>query len=382
MKTEKIIQKITTERNSSQKTHEAYTRSIKLYEEYCNKPLPKLIQEAQLEEDEGIRWNNSTLKKRLLDFRTYLYKKYKQNTAQLYLTTIIATYKHMGIDVQSLPYFSRKQVKTNPPIYYDDLPDKEVLQRVLGVCSPFMKAVTLFISSSGCSRIDTLNLKLDDYLQATMEYHHMNNIYDAIQKMQKTDHQIIPTFNLRRQKTGKPYFTFCSDEAVRAINDYLLTRDLSQSDKLFKCNKNYFNQQFKCLNDELGLGQVGDYGRFRPHMLRKYHASRLYEAGMDKYKVDQLQGRSKEKIQEAYFKDSPSSLREEYVECLPNLVVSDYEEVKTELEVTVEENRSLSNRLSSQNRLISDILERVDCLEREQLNKENVRGLKKYYQDL
>ena len=363
MKTEQILHKIGTERNSSKKTHEAYRRGIKIYEEYNNKPLAKLIAEAQLEEKQAVQWNNSTLRKRLIDFRSYLYMKYKQNTAQLYLTVTLSVYRHMGVNVQALPYFSRKQVKTNPPIYYDDLPDKEVLQLVIGVCNPFMKAVTLFLSSSGCSRIDTLNIKLKDYLSATWEYHHKNNIYDAIQEMQTIKHQIIPTFNLKRQKTGKQYFTFCSDEAVRAINDYLLTRDLSKSDKLFKCNKDYFSTQFRSINDELGLGEIGDYGRFRPHMLRKYHASRLYESGMDKYKIDQLQGRRKEKIQEAYFKDSPSTLKEEYIKCLDNLIVqgelmdcksTEYIELERKYKDKEREVESMNNRLSDIEKILYD----------------------------
>lgn len=363
MKTEDIIKKITSERNSSENTCISYRQSIALYEKYNNKPLSELIEEAQLEEKDAVRWNNSTLKNRLMDFRSYLYIKYKQNSARLHLTIILSTYRHMGVEVQPLPYFSQKQVKTNPPIYYDDLPDKQVLRRVIGVCSPFIKAVTLFMSSSGCSRIDTLNLKLTDYLLATREYHHQNNIYDAIQTMQGIEYQIIPIFYLKRQKTGKPYFTFCSDEAVRAINDYLLTRDLTKSDKLFKCDPHYFNHKFRSLNDELGLGEVGDYGRFRPHMLRKYHASRLYEAGMDKYKVDQLQGRSKEKVQEAYFKDSPSSLKEEYIKCLPNLVVNDYEEVKTELEASKEENQKLSTCLEDKEIEVENMNQRLQSIE-------------------
>lgn len=354
MKTENIIRKIIRERNGSEKTFITYCQGINVYEKFTKKPLAKLISEAQDEEKQGVPWNKCTLRENLMDFRSFLYSEYKQNTANTYLMPVISTYRHLGINVQSLPYFSRKQVKTNPPIYYDDLPDKEVLQRVLGVCNPFMRAVTLFISSSGCSRIDTLNITLNDYLSATWEYHHKDNIYDAITAMQSVEYQIIPTFNLRRRKTGRQYFTFCSDEAVRSINNYLLTRDLSRSDKLFKCHENYFSYQFKALNDELGLGTIGDYGRFRPHMLRKYHASRLYESGMDKYKIDQLQGRSKEKVQEAYFKDSPASLKEEYIKHLDNLIVetnildtksTEYIELEQKYKNKEQEVESMNNRL-------------------------------------
>ncbi|WP_299523392.1 tyrosine-type recombinase/integrase [uncultured Methanobrevibacter sp.] len=378
MNTEKLIKKIIKERNGSKNTWKVYTLSIKNYEKFNNMNFIDLLNEAKKEEN--TTWNNTILKKRLMNYREYLYRTYKKNTAMLYLTVIISTYRHLGVNVQTLPYFSMKTVKTNPPIYYDDLPDKNVLKTVIGITSPVLTAITLFISSSGCSRVDTLNITIHEYINATYEYHHQQDIYKAINVMDSLNYQIIPTFYLKRQKTGKQYFTFCSDEAVRAINSYLKTRKSLKGDlPLFKINGVYLNKRFKEINDKLGLGNRGDYARFRPHMLRKYHASMLYEAGMDKYKIDQLQGRSKEKVHEAYFKDSPSSLKEEYINCLPNLVVTDYEEVKTELEVKTEETKTLQDKLTNQNVIISEILERVNNLENETLTHENVKKLKRIY---
>lgn len=89
---------------------------------------------------------------------------------------------------------------------------------------------------------------------------------------------IVPTFKLTRQKTNKFYFTFCSPEAVNHILDYLIIskRKLKNEDKLFKTNLDYLNGYFNEINEILNLGKVRKYNRFRSHMLRKFHASALY----------------------------------------------------------------------------------------------------------
>ena len=142
------------------------------------------------------------------------------------------------------------------------------------------------------SRIDLLNLTIDDYLQATSDYHnHQESVKYAIKDM--LDQDIVPIFHLNRQKTGQPYFTFCSHEACKSINSYLLTRTeiLTKSRPLFKINERYINMAFERLNGYFQLGKVGNYNRLRPHMLRKYHASQLAEAGMSTEHINILQGR-------------------------------------------------------------------------------------------
>lgn len=59
--------------------------------------------------------------------------------------------------------------------------------------------------------------------------------------------------------------------------------------------------KFRELNHELGLGKVGEYVRLRSHMLRKFHASALYNDGMSLDKVNDLQGKAKNKTDQSYF---------------------------------------------------------------------------------
>ena len=51
-------------------------------------------------------------------------------------------------------------------------------------------------------------------------------------------------------------------------------------------------------------------------MLRKFHASRLYNDGLSIDKIDALQGRAKDNTHKAYFKESSEALKELYIEHL------------------------------------------------------------------
>lgn len=127
---------------------------------------------------------------------------------------------------------------------------------------------------------------------------------------------VIPTFNIRRQKTDKYYTTYCTPEAVNAINSYLLsgTDYLTYDKQLFKIGNCYFSDLFANMNGKLGLGKVGSYNRFRSHMLRKFHASALYNDGMSLDNVNDLQGKAKNKTDASYFMTNPEDLKNDYVE--------------------------------------------------------------------
>lgn len=352
-----ILERFFKERNSSTSTIRTYTRSAKYYSEMTGHTIQEVLDIADDEEYNNIRWKNTQTRKWILQYREWLYTNYNVSTAQLYLTAIMTIYRHFEITIPPLPYYSTKGLQRTAPINYTDLPDRDILSACLEICSPLVKSLILFMSSSGMSRIDVLNLRINDYLEATQDYHNQESVKYAIRDMQDTD--IIPTFHLKRQKTGQDYFTFCSHEACKSINAYLLTRTetLHRNKPLFKINERYINMIFERLNGHFDLGKVGNYNRLRPHMLRKYHASQLAEAGMSTEHINLLQGRKIQGIaHEHYIRLNPDTIREEYIECLPYLLITDINKYKTELETVREENSKYKQELD-------DIFSRLEKLE-------------------
>lgn len=325
MHDENILEDISKTRNLALKTEQSYKNALTIYTVFQNKSFNDLLKEAEYEEELGIRWKKRKLKQRLINFRIYLHKNYLISTSKVYFQRILTLYRHYEIEIHDLPPISTKSAKMSKPITFEDLPTKEIINEAIKISNPIMKAIILFISSSGCARRETLNLTVGDFIDATFEYHNTNNINDALSILNDLEF-IIPTFRIKRQKTNKFYFTFCSQESSKAIVDYLINErsDLKYEDPLFNLNLYYWNKYFNNINNELNLGKVGEYNRFRSHMLRKFHASSLYneDNGLSLSEIDALQGRSKNNTHSAYFMENPNNLKKKYVKILDALLIN------------------------------------------------------------
>ncbi len=320
---EKLLNDLTISRNLSSKTRQGYLNAINVYVSFNKKSFKDLLNEAEREEELGVRWKKRKLKQRLINFRIYLQEKYLVSTAKVYFQRIISLYNHFEIEIHKLPPLSTKSGNIPKPITFEDLPTKEIIRNAVEIANPIMKAIILFMSSSGCARRETLNLTIQDFIDATQEYHKKSNIYEVLTVL-KDKEDLVPIFRIRRQKTNKFYFTFCSPEASNQIIQYLLTqKNLKNTDKLFDINLYYLNKYFMEINDNLNLGKVGTYNKFRSHMLRKFHASSLYNAenGLSLDEIDALQGRKKDSTHSSYFMENPYNLKNKYIVSLDAITI-------------------------------------------------------------
>ena len=341
MKKNIMLNRFFNERNHSENTRKGYRTTIRNLEEMTGYTLEEMINIGKKENN--LQWEDTQIRDWIIQFRNQYYNKYKVNTAKKGVQQVKTIFRHYGVHIGELPYFSTKRARTSEEIDYEDLPNRDILQKCIEVKNPLLKAMTLFMSSTGISRTDTWNLTIQDYLTSTIEYHHTDNIYKAIEIMDQQEESIIPVFKLKRRKTGETYRTFASPESVKAIHNYLLTRhSLENNSRLFDIDFRYINDLFKDTNDLLGLGTVNGRSRFSPQMLRSYHASQLSEAGMSDSHIDLLQGRKPSSIaRKSYIRVKRERLREEYIKCLPYLVVEDINKVRTELEIVKDENEKL-----------------------------------------
>lgn len=317
-----ILDEIHLAKNHSQSTRSIYKLSAEKYCTYFDLSLYELIQEAEKEEDAHIKWKHRRLKTRLIEYRHYLMEHYVKNTVDTYFGVILSIYNYFEIEIGALPGIDKRSYIKTAPITFKDLPDKDVIRAALEIATPVMKALILFMTSSGCARTETLNLTIQDYMDSVKEYVESDDLMEIINTLNNIE-DVIPTFNILRVKTKKYYTTYCSPEAVHSINSYLLTRsNLKPDSPLFKVHPMYLLHKFKEINEELNLGKVGKYHRFRSHMLRKFHASSLYNDGMSIDKVNDLQGKSKTLTDQAYFMVNPEDLKLDYIEHLSALLMS------------------------------------------------------------
>ena len=325
MKTDKeILEEISTARNYAPRTKITYNTVINNYTKFFGRSMQELLMEAEKEEEEGVRWKHRKLKKRLMDYRQYCFDKYLVSTARGNLMRIKSVYKFYEIEIHDLPYLSDKQANLPMPLTFNDLPTKEIISQAVQLSDPLLKAVMLFISSSGTGRAEALNLTVADFVESVQEYTYETDIYKVISELHQRN-DIVPMFKLKRQKINEYYYTFCSPEATTSIMDYLLTRkeQLTPDKRLFKIDKKYLSDKMGMLNDQLGLGKKGGFNRLRCHMLRKYHATNLSNGdnSLSENDIDFLQGRSDKKTRQSYFFTDEKKLKVRYAESMNDVTI-------------------------------------------------------------
>lgn len=320
------LQQFCDERNLSPSSRKQYKSTWNNYCQFHNMTVEQLIQEADHEEEEGIRLKRRTLKTRLVDYRTYLIEeKSSKNTLLNKMNQIKALYKHFEIEVPQLPYLSNKNIVQETPITYNDLPTKSIIREALGFANIQMQTFILLQCSSGMGKAEALSISVKQFLESCDVLDENKTIRQMLIELYRSKELRVPQFTLKRQKVNEYYYTFASAEFVFSATKMLLQREnVSIEDPLFTMHPNYVNHLFQEINDILGLGCVGKYRRFRSHMLRKFNASALAngENHLTSDEIDFLQGRSRGRVRETYMKMNPRELKIKYIEAMDNVLIN------------------------------------------------------------
>lgn len=236
-----LLNEIHMVKNHSSNTKRIYKIAVEKYTSFFSMSLSELLEEAELEEDQGIKWKKRKVKRKILTYRQHLIDNYTLSTVKTMLSPILSIYKYYEIELVDIPQINKKTVNKPDPITFKDLPDKKVIRNAIQISNPTMTAIIYFMASSGCARRETLNLRIKDYIDALSEYTTKNDIYEIIDELRDCNN-VVPTFRILRQKTGKYHTTYCSPEAVKAINSYLLSRNdpLTDDRPLFKIDEFHF----------------------------------------------------------------------------------------------------------------------------------------------
>jgi hypothetical protein len=223
---------------------------------------------------------------------------------------------------------------------YFDLPTKKQIGMAVDVAGLRLGSLILFMASSGTGRTECSNITVGDFIDACRDYITVENgdLREILEELYGSIEPIVPTFYLFRQKTKKKYYTFCTPEASHQIIEWLLLRldiceandeELSLEDSLWDLSTRQITYHFNIINDELNFGFKGSYRFFRPHTLRKFHASNI---GLSQDNIDLLEGRSRDSVHETYIKTNPSQFKELYKTVIENVTIG-----KTTKEIKHEE---------------------------------------------
>ena len=325
IKSQKMLDKMAKERNIRDSSAKGYMSTIKMYTEFNQMQLYELIDEALKEQDAHIPLRESKLKQRLLDYRNYLMNipDMSSKTVKTYFSRMLTVYRHFECEIPIIPMaqYNHEYVTT-----YSDLPTLDHLRQALEVSPVDLRAAICFQASSGSAKAETLQITVRQFFQGVQEYHDLSFSEDeeTLEKILKVlEHKlaeyelIVPTFYLERIKTKKFYYTFCSPEACKWIVMDLKSRigktNVQEflNSQLFDFAPSLLLTRYQEINDYFKWGRKGKFRFFRSHVLRKWNASNIQMTSED---IDNIQGRAKDVVHEAYIKVKPERLKKTYME--------------------------------------------------------------------
>jgi site-specific recombinase XerD len=319
-------------------TKVAYIERLTSFCNYINKNPTDLIDEAEEEQDKGIKSRKRTIRQYFLDFIEHEEKEGKSHHTIKARVELAKSFYH-SFDIET-PKFSLNYPNVNKS--FNEIPTLDHIREIIKICGLRDTAIILLMLSSGMGGAEIRHLTYNDFINSIEEYLDLAN-EDKV-NINKVAHQIrglneeigpIGTWKISRFKTSMPYITFNSPESVLSIIDYLIERELknkgvkSLDDPLFvSSHKNQISKQgfvfiFRRINDNAGLGFAKDKNRrfFTSHMPRKIFTSTLYSQGVDKTRVDWFLGHKIPPITESYFKTNVEDLKKSYMEIVEHLTL-------------------------------------------------------------
>jgi len=354
-------------RNLKPKTIKIYLVSLTHYCNLINQLPSMFIEEAEQEEDDGIKKRKRKIRQYLIQFRTELEKNNKSPaTIKLYMDKIKALYREYDINI---PRIKGTTQENNPSM--DQLPTLKDVEKVINIASPREKATILLQLSSGMGSAEIRNLTYKDFIHSLKEYNitedqELKDIYEIVDS-----ENCVATWYVKRVKTGMPYVTFSTTESIKAILNYLEHRiqeniPIKKEGLLFVTSRGtriktkYYSTLYSRLNKRAGFGMNKNKRNFfTSHQLRKMFTSTLYRAGLDKLMIDWMLGHKINPITESYFKSKPSDLKEKYLQVMKNLTLEKvkYRKVTSEeIKKIVRDNEELRSEQEEMRKTLDELV--------------------------
>lgn len=317
-------------------TKSQYITRIRVYVNFTGKNPTQLIEEAETEEENGIKLRNRKINDYFYEFREKLEEEgMLPSTINGYFDTVKAFYRHYDIQLPKL----KIALNSSENWSMEDIPTLDHIREAVKVCNIRDKAILLLMLSSGMGSGEIRHLKYGDFINSVEEYLQLSdedklNIPKIAFELRKID-DVIGTWKIHRFKTGMPYITFNSPESTQAIVDYLVQRENNNraveklEDPLFVSSyKTQITSQgvvfiFRRINDRANFGRSKERNRrfLTSHTLRKLFTTSLYNKGVDQLAVDWMLGHKINPVTEAYFKNDPQTLKAKYIDAYENLTL-------------------------------------------------------------
>ncbi|AEG18702.1 tyrosine-type recombinase/integrase [Methanobacterium paludis] len=298
---------------------------------------------------------------------TYLFRYYKflkeergleDSTIRTMMSRIRAFYNEFDIDLPKNIRMKKKKTRRES----ESLSIDHVREAILSTNSWKFKAVIALAASSGLRSGDIRHFTIQDFIDATEEYHDERDINNVISTLEKR--RVIPCWELYSEKTSEHTITFSSPESVEYTLKYLKTRNDLSNDSILYTNKfgglyskSGFIQIFKSANSNLDYGYIegNEYSFFHAHNLRSFFSTTLNKAGVPYAIYKKMMGQALGGSDPAYIHIDKKTCKNEYLRVVKDLSIhkvevydfktKEYEEFLKEKEQMIKEREENNKRL-------------------------------------
>ncbi len=296
----------------------------------------ELIEEADLEEENGIKLRDRKINLNLFKFKKQLQKNgISEGTISLHLFAIKSFYD--ALDIQ-IPKFKTPKGDISLEKNFGKLISKKELNILVNVAPPREKALIYLMALSGMAQAEARKLTIKKFLDSAGEVinKELNSISDLFAVENELSKEMI-TLQVVRKKVNYRYITFIPPEATYQIILYLKERMYGRNKriKINKCDSALFVKNngepidrdvivtnFRRIGLQAGFKKEnGAYSFWRAHSLRKYFISTIMNKIGDKVMADFLAGHKISNVDRAYWYMDPKDLKKRYLKALPYLSI-------------------------------------------------------------
>lgn len=429
--------------NSSTNTKKSYLQTIRKYERFHSTSIEELVREALDEQSNQVPHHLLSIIERIEEFQQNLLDEgYVVGSINVMMGRIKTVYHKNRVEIPYIESVNPKQTNKREYIEYTDILKKDEIIKALPHMRLSAQARVMAMIQGGLSNEECEHLTTRAFIDENYRYHQCNDDVSALRWLADENHPIIWVTKLIRVKTGKPYYALLGAEAVNKIAEAkLYERGLKKNNgeipsKLLTYHKVSFSRTCIQVNDKLGFGYAGrihhcevtddegnvyinkrlfsrfemitdiDYdiivdekviistdspniciefyvggqGRFRPHMLRKFHATFIRgsvlsyeERCISNSQIDEMQGRGKTNVQDTYIKTNPLEQKILYAKVMNNVSLFheyDYRIVDGDVIVSLKNPYQESRELQEK---VNELEEKLDKKEKSSQKLNNLR---------
>lgn len=338
MSDEHIYQEWFTKKDLAESTRPIYKIAAEDYKEFIGKTLSELIDEAEQDEELGLRIRKRNINGYLLGFKSNLEEKgYAPGTLNNKMAAIVSLYQ--AFDIQ-IPKIKLPKGDICLDKNYKRPPTRRQIQKMINVANARDRALIYLLALSGMGGQEARNLTVWKFLESASEAigTELDTVNDLFEYEDRVLEEII-TLNIVRQKVKYRYQTFIPPEASRAIIAYLKEREYNRNerrhinsldDPLFVTNKGDPMSRTGIGTAIRRVGQLAGfksaewtYCFWRPHGLRKYFVTTIIDKLKNQLLADYLVGHKIDSVRRAYWISSSEELKKNYTEALRYLSIDE-----------------------------------------------------------